>query len=67
MKYLTLIIQVIILLITMKNTISAIHEFETGDLNAGLASMAVVVGTGVFQIIAIGTLLVRRIEYDNRI
>ena len=44
----------------------AVHEFRAGELNRGLASMAVVVGTGVYQLISIYILLLRRNNNDNR-
>lgn len=62
MKYLPLILQLLIMLIALLWTIAAVNEFKAGDINAGLASMAVVIGTGVFQIIVIGTQVLRMLE-----
>lgn len=66
MKYLPLFFQAGLLLIAMYCTITAINEFRAGELNEGLASMAVVVGTGVYQLISIYILLLRRKHNDNR-
>lgn len=66
MKYLHIFFQTGLLLIAMYCTITAINEFRAGELNEGLASMAVVVGTGVYQLISIYILLLRRKHHDNR-
>lgn len=62
MKYLLLIFQTAVLLIAMEYTVLAIHEFQAGQINEGLASMAVVIGTGVFQIVTMCTLIFRRCQ-----
>lgn len=49
------VFQFLVLMIALFWTIAAINEFNAGEINRGLASMAVVIGTGVFQIITIGT------------
>lgn len=55
MKCTILAFQFLVLMIALCWTIAAINEFNAGEINGGLASMAVVIGTGVFQIITIGT------------
>ena len=50
------------MLIALWWTFAAINEFNAGDINTGLASMAVVIGTGVFQIITVSTWFLWRSE-----
>ena len=60
MKKICLFCQIAAFVVAMKCTITGIHEFEANDINNGLASLTVVIGAGVFQIMSIATILMVR-------
>ena len=62
MNKLCLIFQIVACVVALKCTIAGIHEFEAGDINNGLASLTVVIGAGVFQVMSIATILMVRDE-----
>ena len=62
MKIFCLIFQIVAVAVVIKHALLGISSFREDDINNGLASLTVVIGAGVFQIMTIATILMVRDE-----